>query len=80
MVIELGLLSGYLMVACFSQPSLSQKESSDSLVSPVNGRKGNENFQSAKEYNKGVVWKRIVKQNQSSRLAVGIGLWLASFL
>ena len=44
MVIELGLLSGYLMVACFSQPSLSQKESSDSLVSPMNGRKGNENF------------------------------------
>lgn len=28
----------------FSQPSLSQKESSDSLVSPMNGRKGNENF------------------------------------
>lgn len=38
-------------MACFSQPSLSQKESSDSLVSPVYGRKGNENFQSAKEYN-----------------------------
>ena len=67
-------------MACFSQPSLSQKESSDSLVSPVKGRKGNENFQSAKEYNKGVVWKRIVKQNQSSRSAVGIGSWLASFL
>lgn len=31
-------------------------------------------FQSAKEYNKGIVWKRIVKQNQSSRLAVGIDL------
>lgn len=31
-------------------------------------------FQRAKEYNKGVVWKRIVKQNQSSRLAVGIDL------
>ena len=44
MVIELGVSSGYLMVACFSQPSLSQKESSDSLVSPVNGRKGNEIF------------------------------------
>ena len=44
MVIELGLLSGYLMVACFFQPSLSQKESSDSLVGPVNGRKSNENF------------------------------------
>ena len=38
-------------LAFFSQPSLSQKESSDSLVSPVYGRKGNENFQSAKEYN-----------------------------
>ena len=37
-------------------------------------------FQSVKEYNKGVVWKRIVKQNQSSRSAVGIGSWLASFL
>ena len=37
-------------------------------------------FQSVKEYNKGVVWKRIVKQNQSSRLAVGIGSWPASFL
>ena len=61
-------------MACFSQPSLSQKESSDSLVSPVKGRKSNENFQSAKEYNKGVVWKRIVKQNQSSRSAVGIDL------
>lgn len=31
-------------------------------------------FQRAKEYNKGVVWKRIVKQNLSSRLAVGIDL------
>lgn len=61
-------------LAFFSQPGLSQKESSDSLVSPMNGRKGNENFQSAKEYNKGIVWKRIVKQNQSSRLAVGIDL------
>ena len=67
-------------LACFSQPSLSQKESSDSLVSPVKGRKSNENFQSAKEYNKGVVWKRVIKQNQSLRLAVGIGSWLASFL
>lgn len=37
-------------------------------------------FQSAKEYNKGIVWKRIVKQNQSSRSAVGIGSWLVSFL
>lgn len=51
-----------LWLACFSQPSLSQKESSDSLVSPVNGRKGNEIFQSAKEYNKGFVWKRIIRQ------------------
>lgn len=31
-------------LAFFSQPSLSQKESSDSLVSPMNGRKGNENL------------------------------------
>ena len=37
-------------------------------------------FQSIKEYDKGVVWKRVIKQNQSSRLAVGIGSWLASFL
>ena len=37
-------------------------------------------FQSIKEYDKGIVWKRIIKQNPSSRLAVGIGLWLASFL
>lgn len=37
-------------------------------------------FQNAKEYNKGVVWKRVIKQNQSLRLAVGIGSWLASFL
>ena len=37
-------------------------------------------FQSIKEYEKGIVWKRIIKQNQSSRLAVGIGSWLASFL
>ena len=44
MVIELGLSSGYIMAGFFSQPSLSQKESSDSLVSPMNGRKGNENF------------------------------------
>lgn len=61
-------------MACFSQPSLSQKESSDSLVSPVKGRKSNENFQSIKEYDKGIVWKRIIKQNQSLRSAVGIGL------
>ena len=37
-------------------------------------------FKRIKEYDKGIVWKRIIKQNQSSRLAVGIGLWLASFL
>ena len=44
MVIELGLSSGYIMAGFFPQPSLSQKESSDSLVSPMNGRKVNENF------------------------------------
>lgn len=31
-------------LACFFLPSLSQKKSSDSLVSPMNGCKGNENF------------------------------------
>ncbi len=44
MVIELGLSVVTSWLAFFSRPSLSQKESLDSLVSPMNGRKGNENF------------------------------------